>query len=92
MRDQAGKSRGYAFIEYHETRHAEIAYKRAHGKRIDDFNILVDMESARTDRYWLPRRLGGGKGGDSRKATKEHDAYLKEIKRELRAASETSKS
>jgi len=38
---------------------------------------------ARVDRYWLPRRLGGGKGGDSRR-NKEEENYIREIRRELR--------
>lgn len=78
------KSKGYAFIEFAESRQAEIAYRRADYKRIDDKYILVDMEQARVDKYWLPRRLGGGKGGDTRQASKEHQEYLKEIKREIR--------
>jgi U1 small nuclear ribonucleoprotein len=78
------KSKGYAFIEFAETRQAEIAYKRADYKRIDDTNILVDMEQARIDKYWLPKRLGGGKGGDKRRANKEHQDYIREIKRDLR--------
>ena len=58
--------------------------KEADRKRIDGFTLIVDKEQSRVDRYWLPMRLGGGKGGSSRKATKEHVDYIKEIKRELR--------
>jgi RNA recognition motif-containing protein len=64
------RSKGYAFIEYQETRQAEIAYRRADSKRIDDKIIIVDIEQARVDRYWLPKKLGGGKGGETRKANK----------------------
>ena len=49
------------------------------------------MEQARIDRYWLPMRLGGGKGGSSRKATKEHSEYIKDIKRELRKQQDQEK-
>lgn len=84
VRDLEGKSRGYGFIEYEEQRHAEIAYRRGEGRKIDDFRVKVDYELARIDKYWLPRRLGGGKGGENRKGTKEHDEYIKEIKRDLR--------
>lgn len=66
------KSKGYAFIEFAETKSAELAYRRADHKRIDDRNILVDMEQARIDKYWYPRRLGGGKGGESRRGTQDH--------------------
>ena len=86
--NKEGKSRGYAFIEYEDQRQAEIAYQRGEGKKIDDFRVKVDRELGRVDRYWLPRRLGGGKGGDKRKASREHDDYIKGIKRELRKEQE----
>jgi U1 small nuclear ribonucleoprotein len=43
------------------------AYKRADGMKIDGRRIVVDYERGRTNKAWLPRRLGGGKG-DTRKA------------------------
>lgn len=92
MRDiYTNRSKGYAFIEYSEPRNAEIAYKRADAKRIDNKVILVDMEKARLDETWLPRRLGGGKGGEKRKATKEHQEYIKSIRRELRMKEKEAK-
>lgn len=42
------------------------------------------MEKSRIDKYWVPRRLGGGKGGESRR-DREDEAYVKELKRELRS-------
>ena len=78
------KPKGYAFIEYSDTQSAEIAYKRADGKRIDGKNVLVDKELARIDRRWLPRRLGGGKGGETRRGTKESQDFVRQIKNELR--------
>lgn len=66
------KSKGYAFIEFADAKSAELAYRRADNKRIDDKNILVDMEQARIDKYWYPTRLGGGKGGETRRGTQEH--------------------
>lgn len=80
---KTGKSKGYAFIEFKERRSAEMAYDRADGRRIDGKSILVDKELARTDKYWLPRRLGGGKGGDKRR-NREEDKYLREIRKEFR--------
>jgi hypothetical protein len=38
---------------------------------------------ARIDKYWVPRRLGGGKGGEKRK-NKDEELYVKTIKKELR--------
>lgn len=86
-----GQSKGYAFIEFMESRQAEIAFRRADGKKIDDFAVIVDMEQARIDKYWLPRRLGGGRGGEKRKATKGHSELMKEIKREFRKEVEREK-
>lgn len=82
---ETGKSRGYAFIEFRERRSADMAYDRADGRRIDGRSILVDRELARVDKYWLPRRLGGGKGGDKRR-NREEEKYLKEIRKEFRDA------
>ena len=76
-------SKGYAFIEYQEKRSAEIAYNRGHRRIIDDSTVIVDREMCRIDSHWVPRRLGGGKGGESRRNVKE-EQYIREIKRELR--------
>ena len=83
IKDKNGKSKGYCFIEYHETRCAEIAYKRGDGRKVDGKRVLVDKEQARIDRHWLPRRLGGGKGGESRR-NRDEESYVKEIRKELR--------
>lgn len=60
-------SKGYAFIEYRDKRSAEIAYNRGDRREIDGYTVIVDRELSRIDKYWIPRRLGGGKGGDSRR-------------------------
>ena len=80
-------SRGYAFIEFERAEDMKAAYKRADGRRISSTSastskdpatshsrrILVDVERGRTVEGWLPRRLGGGKGGGSeaRRAPRE---------------------
>lgn len=61
------KPRGYAFIEYKKEKDMHDAYKRADGKRIDGKRVLVDVERGRTNKGWLPRRLGGGLGGRKEK-------------------------
>lgn len=61
------KPRGYAFIEYKREKDMHDAYKRANGKRIDGRRVLVDVERGRTNKGWLPRRLGGGLGGRKEK-------------------------
>ena len=81
------KSKGYGFIEFQETRSADIAYNRGDGRKIDGVNVLVDKEMARIDKYWVPRRLGGGKGGEKRK-NKDEELYVKNIKKELREQAE----
>jgi hypothetical protein len=52
---------------------------------------MVDKELARVDKYWLPRRLGGGRGGENRK-NKEEELYVKTIKKELRDQAEALSS
>lgn len=44
---------------------------------------MVDRELGRTKEKWLPRRLGGGKGGESRRSDKS-DAVVREVEREFR--------
>lgn len=82
---ETNKSMGYAFIEFKERRGAEAAYDRADGRLIDERHVIVDMEKARRDRNWLPRRLGGGKGGESRR-NREDEQFIRDIRRELRQA------
>lgn len=62
-----GKPRGYAFIEFKREKEMHDAYKKADGKRIDGRRVLVDVERGRTQKGWLPRRLGGGLGGRKEK-------------------------
>ena len=61
--DKQGESRGYGFVEFESERSMRDAYKMGDGKRIDGRKVLVDVERGRTVKGWLPRRLGGGKGG-----------------------------
>uniref|UniRef100_A0A1I7ZZ04 U1 small nuclear ribonucleoprotein 70 kDa n=1 Tax=Steinernema glaseri TaxID=37863 RepID=A0A1I7ZZ04_9BILA len=42
------------------------AYKKADGIKIDGRRVVVDYERGRTQKNWLPRRLGGGKGDTRR--------------------------
>ncbi|KAI6181579.1 U1 small nuclear ribonucleoprotein 70 kDa [Aphelenchoides besseyi] len=69
VHDKDGKPRGYAFIEYAHKSDMSTAYKKADGMKIDGRRVLVDYERGRTQKSWLPRRLGGGKGNTRR--TKE---------------------
>jgi hypothetical protein len=64
-------------------RSAEIAYKRGDGRKFDLREVLVDKELSRIDKYWLPKRLGGGKGGIKRK-NREEDEWVKELRKEIK--------
>lgn len=50
IKDQTGKSRGYAFIEYENENDYKTAYKQADGRRIDGRRVLVDFERGRTSK------------------------------------------
>ena len=58
-----GFSRGYAFVEFKESKSVHQAYGEANKLNIDGNCILVDYELERTMKGWKPRRLGGGFGG-----------------------------
>eukprot|EP00967_Tisochrysis_lutea_P097673 scaffold143547_cov20-Tisochrysis_lutea.AAC.1 len=44
----AGKSRGYAFIEFEDKKDMKEAYKSADGRKIEGRRVLVDVERGRT--------------------------------------------
>ncbi|KAK3700076.1 hypothetical protein QZH41_015031 [Actinostola sp. cb2023] len=58
-----GSSKGYAFIEYENERDAKIAYREMYKTDIDGREILVEYELERDLDGWIPRRFGGGFGG-----------------------------
>lgn len=62
----SAKPKGYAFIEYEHASDMKAAYKDADGRKIEGHRVLVDVERGRTVPGWRPRRLGGGKGGETR--------------------------
>lgn len=62
IRDQQGKSRGYAFIEFDSKDDFATAYKTANYRKIDGHKVIVDYERGRTLLTWRPRRFAGGKG------------------------------
>ncbi|GAX20980.1 U1 small nuclear ribonucleoprotein 70kDa [Fistulifera solaris] len=63
VKDQEGKSRGYAFVEYEHEEDMKRAYRAADAMRIEGREIVADVERGHTVPSWLPRRLGGGLGG-----------------------------
>lgn len=80
VRDEKGISRGYGFVEFEHKSDFKNAYKKAERKRLDDHRVMVDFERGRTERHWIPRKFGGGKG-DSRSYPQWLQSELKEIKK-----------
>lgn len=78
---KTGKSRGYAFVEFRDERGAEDAVRRADGRKIDGYKIIVDREFGRTKKGWYPRRLGGGKGEARKNRADEYE--IRKLQREL---------
>lgn len=62
VRDESGKPRGYAFVEFERESDMKAAYHDADGMKILGRRIVVDVERGRTVKGWRPRRLGGGLG------------------------------
>uniref|UniRef100_A0A914I5J4 U1 small nuclear ribonucleoprotein 70 kDa n=1 Tax=Globodera rostochiensis TaxID=31243 RepID=A0A914I5J4_GLORO len=75
VHDKNSKPRGYAFIEFAHKSEMSAAYKKADGTKIDGRRVVVDYERGRTQKKWLPRRLGGGKG-DTRRARESKATLL----------------
>lgn len=69
VRDKQGKSRGYGFVEFEETKDFLAAYAHGSGKKVDGWRVYVDAEYGRTNDNFRPMRLGGGLGR-TRKAKK----------------------
>ncbi|XP_036365740.1 U11/U12 small nuclear ribonucleoprotein 35 kDa protein-like isoform X1 [Octopus sinensis] len=59
-----GFTRGYGFIEYEEEYSARKAFVQANKSLLDGSEIFVDFERERILKNWVPRRLGGGFGGN----------------------------
>jgi len=74
------KPRGYAFIEYEDKSDMKEAYKCTDGMRIEGKRVLVDIERGRSIPGWLPRRLGGGRGGEARATRLPKDPVIRRIK------------
>ncbi|KAA0704244.1 U11/U12 small nuclear ribonucleoprotein 35 kDa protein [Triplophysa tibetana] len=58
-----GFSKRYAFVEYKEERSVKRAWRDANKLVVDQYELFVDFELERTLQGWVPRRFGGGQGG-----------------------------
>ena len=82
VKDLKGKSKGYGFITFRREKDAAYAREKGDGRRVENRRILVDKELGRTKQTWLPKRLGGGKGGETRQGPTDY--LVDEVKREIR--------
>ena len=48
----AGKSRGYAFVEFESKTDMKECYKAADGRKIEGRRVLIDVERGRTVENW----------------------------------------
>jgi U1 small nuclear ribonucleoprotein len=60
--------------------------ERGNGRKVDGERVIVDYERGRTNKDWLPRTLGGGKG-DSRR-----DREMERVVRDLKKTTEELRS
>ena len=56
VQDKKGKNKGYAFIEFENTKDFVKAYKKSDSKKIEEKRIIVDIERARTLLNFKPLR------------------------------------
>ena len=63
---RTGKIKSYCFVEYEDHNGAVNAYNHRSQQIVDGYSLLIDFEKARTVPNWLPQRLGGGEGAESR--------------------------
>ncbi|KAG1698830.1 U11/U12 small nuclear ribonucleoprotein [Nymphon striatum] len=61
-----GFSKCYAFIEYEDISAARNAYTDADKTGIDGNEVSIEFECERLVPGWIPRRLGGGWGGNKK--------------------------
>lgn len=66
VRDKAGKSTGYGFVQFTNYEDAKQCFRELgvrKGIEIMGRTAIVDIERGRTVKFFRPRRLGGGLGG-----------------------------
>lgn len=84
---KSGKSRGYAFVEFKHSRHCDRLYDMS-GMKIDGKRILVDYELGRTNKDWLPKRLGGGKG--TKRRDRDNERKIRKVIKDYRRTHRSS--
>ncbi|OHT02024.1 U1 small nuclear ribonucleoprotein 70 kDa like protein [Tritrichomonas foetus] len=74
-----GKRKNYCFAEYEREDSFKNAMTQGTKLYFNNRKMIVDCERARTVENWLPRRLGGGIGGLSRRFLKKMMVMRMEI-------------
>ncbi|XP_046341175.1 U11/U12 small nuclear ribonucleoprotein 35 kDa protein-like [Haliotis rufescens] len=59
-----GYSKGYGFVEFENEKDARAACNHGNKMTVDNREVFVDFECERNMTGWVPRRLGGGIGGN----------------------------
>ena len=59
-----------------------VALERGNGRKVDGARVTVDYERGRTKTDWIPRRFGGGKGGDKRR-DRETERLIRDLRKTL---------
>ena len=62
IRDLNGRSRRYCFIEFKHSKTLKKLHRGKSKRKLGDKFYYLDFEKGRKNNYWLPQRLGGGKG------------------------------
>lgn len=57
-----------------------VALERGNGRKVDGVRVVVDYERGRTKTDWIPRRFGGGKGGENRR-DRETERMIRDLKK-----------
>ncbi|KAK7115766.1 U11/U12 small nuclear ribonucleoprotein 35 kDa protein-like [Littorina saxatilis] len=82
-----GFSKCYGFVEFDSEKALRNAYTEGKNMTIDDKEILVDYEHARTLKNWIPRRFGGGFGGKKESGQLRFGGRDRPFRKPLMAAS-----
>jgi len=81
---KTGKRRPYCFVEYERESDFRNAMSQARPFMCGNKRVIIDCERARTCENWLPRHLGGGLGGISRRFSKSRLAMACQFSKKKR--------
>ncbi|CAH1796463.1 unnamed protein product [Owenia fusiformis] len=82
-------SKCYAFVEYNDAKDANMAQKHAHKSLLDNHEIITEFEHERNMKGWVPRRLGGGFGGNKESGQLRFGGKVRPFKAPILAQNQT---